>query len=239
MGWAFVKWLRYCKTTSQMQELGRMWSTVTCQLNQNQICYSNSSFLVNCFSRVLSTQFFAILVFLKKSKQKGKIHCRTLSIFNVVILKISNKILPFVSVMHNQLCTGGWQIAAQSTGNGQCSADPHGAACRIPGWSCHTDLTAGSSCGFPLWCVQHSCHPQLWCSTCHVWLSLCLRLLPRVQGWLWALLSFAGPAQSQSSLLSCWGPASGADGHTAHGESRAHFPCFAERFSCFGSWEIL
>lgn len=182
MGWAFVKWLRYCKTTSQMQELGRMWSTVTCQLNQNQICYSNSSFLVNCFSRVLSTQFFAILVFLKKSKQKGKIHCRTLSIFNVVILKISNKILPFVSVMHNQLCTGGWQIAAQSTGNGQCSADPHGAACRIPGWSCHTDLTAGSSCGSPLWCVQHSCHPQLWCSTCHVWLSLCLRLLPRSAG---------------------------------------------------------
>lgn len=149
-----------------MQELGRMWSTVTCQLNQNQICYSNSSFLVNCFSRVLSTQFFAILVFLKKSKQKSKIHCRTLSIFNVVILKISNKILCQSCTISSALEDDRLLHRVLEMG----SADPHGAACRIPGCSCHTDLTAGSSCGSPLWCVQHSCHPQLQCSTCHVWL---------------------------------------------------------------------
>lgn len=91
----------------------RVRGTVTCQLSQSKICYSNSNFLiycvvVHCFSSVfLPTQFLAILVFLKKSEQKSKIHCRNLSIFNIVILNISIKILPFVSIIHDQLCTGG------------------------------------------------------------------------------------------------------------------------------------
>lgn len=142
MGWAFVKWLRLI--TSQMQELEGMWSPVTCQLSQSKICYSNSSFLiycvlVHCFSRVFCLlNYLQYWCFLRKVNKKSKIYCRNLSIFNIVVLNTSINILPFVSVIHDQLCTEGWQIAGQGTGNGQCSVDPH--ACRIPGWSCCTDL---------------------------------------------------------------------------------------------------
>lgn len=139
-----------------MQELGGMWSTGTCHLSQSKICCSNSSFLiycvlVHCFSRVFcplnSLQYWCVLR--KQTKKICKIYCRNLSIFNIVILNISIKMLPFMSVIRDQLCPEGWQITGQSTGNGQCSVDPQVAACRIPGWSCCTDLHSRELLWFP------------------------------------------------------------------------------------------
>lgn len=199
--------------------------------------------LVEFFCPLNSLQYWCFL-----SKQKSKIHCRNLSVFNIVILNISIKILPFVSVIHDQLCTEGWQIAGQSTGNGQCNVDPQVAACRIPGWSCCIDLQRAVV--VPHWSVvQHlvvvfylPCLavsvPEASSQECKAGSRHC---------WAWALLalhrartpcSAAGaPAEPDS--------ASGADGHTAHGESSAHcslgrcFLCFTRWVSCFGSWEIL
>lgn len=194
-------------------------------------------------------------MFLKKSEQKSKIHCRNLSIFNIAILNISIKILPFVSIIHDQLCTGGWQIAGRSTGNGQCNADPQVAACRIPDWSCCTDLHSRELVWFPT-AVWFSTLVTLSCAVLPP-ISGCFcawGFLLGVQGWLWAPLSRGWALLALHRARTPWsaagapavpGSASGADGRTAQAESRAHctlgkcFPCFTGGFSCFESWEIL